>query len=902
MAKLPCERIYGKTVVLLLAAGTACGSVTQYVNPIIGTGGSGGLGGWGNAQLNPGAQLPFSCMRLGPDSTIAFPYTNQAFQNNFRPHPGQVRIASDEDVSSISVSEVQRLPLRDANGTQLWVKFDHYAGYNYIDNGIRAFSHTHLQGGGMDDLGNFGVMVARSFSAADAQQASQTAPYWSHFQHATEIAQPGYYSAILEDAATTAEVTISGSHSGAHRYTCNPAMSQNGSSLLPCIAIIDICHVTHTDGCPFGNVSVTQLDNFTLAVVGSTLDAGDFANSGPLGGVYVYIYGLLTAAINGTQQKITPSQVQLWADTGLLPVGTMQANSTQQNIGATVTFPSASTLHPTIISFRVGISFVSQNRAQTNLLNQQTYANGSFMAFDDIAAAADATWEALLSRVVVTPAAFSAEETLPQPEDVFGRPRVQQSFEGLHPTVRAKVVEWLESEDGEAFRARQAAVFNTKTDIESTLQGMMEVVAAGRAAAATQRQALGATTDLVVFYTSLYHLYCAPTTYSESDGTYLGFDGLVHQVWNATSMPTSHNLPRKPDTVTAAAASPVRGRFLSDLSCWDIFRTQTPWLAVAAPDVLADMTKSLAAMTNQGGHLPRWPFANVFSDVMQGMHAVEIMVDGIIKGITSDGFGLDLPQLYNITKVAINKQDASTRYAVLGYVPQEDFARGASNTLEYALDDYTAATFAALMGDSESEALWRNRSTFYQNVWNPDIQVMCPRWANGTFLIPFDLSLPHPFNPWYTEGDSVQWEWFVQHDVAALVALFPNTTAYIDALNTVMYNEIYWPIGTVLPNPWYWAGNEPDILVPWQFPFAGAQYANYTQYWTRWLLTTFYTTNFDGIPGNDDYGMWFMATKFFPVFSRVFASFSLLPLSLIRRVVQARCLHGRYGRTLASTP
>ena len=62
-----------------------------------------------------------------------------------------------------------------------------------------------------------------------------------------------------------------------------------------------------------------------------------------------------------------------------------------------------------------------------------------------------------------------------------------------------------------------------------------------------------------------------------------------------------------------------------------------------------------------------------------------------------------------------------------------------------------------------------------------------------------------------------------------------------------------WKYGTFLANGWYWAGNEPDLLAPWLFPFAGAQYL--TAYWTRYLVNNVYTANGkSGLPGNDDYG------------------------------------------------
>lgn len=40
--------------------------------------------------------------------------------------------------------------------------------------------------------------------------------------------------------------------------------------------------------------------------------------------------------------------------------------------------------------------------------------------------------------------------------------------------------------------------------------------------------------------------------------------------------------------------------------------------------------------------------------------------------------------------------------------------------------------------------------------------------------------------------------------------------------------------GTALPNPYYWAGNEPDILAPWLFSLAGRP--DLTAKWTRWVL------------------------------------------------------------------
>ena len=80
------------------------------------------------------------------------------------------------------------------------------------------------------------------------------------------------------------------------------------------------------------------------------------------------------------------------------------------------------------------------------------------------------------------------------------------------------------------------------------------------------------------------------------------------------------------------------------------------------------------------------------------------------------------------------------------------------------------------------------------------------------------------------------------------------------------------------------AGNEPDILAPWQFGFAGTP--NNTQYWTRWLLQHEYSSAPDGLPGNDDYGTmsaW-----------QVWAYIGLYPVAgAVRRTAWPRQVHSR---------
>lgn len=91
--------------------------------------------------------------------------------------------------------------------------------------------------------------------------------------------------------------------------------------------------------------------------------------------------------------------------------------------------------------------------------------------------------------------------------------------------------------------------------------------------------------ELTKFYTAAYHAFMAPTTFNDVNGQYLGFDGQVHTV-------------------------PQGRSWYSDMSIWDVHRTQFPLLALVLPDVMSDIINSLVLMYQQGGDLPRWPMAN----------------------------------------------------------------------------------------------------------------------------------------------------------------------------------------------------------------------------------------------------------------------------------------------------
>lgn len=137
------------------------------VDPMIGTGGEG--------HTFPGAVAPFGMVQLSPDTDTT---------------------------------------------CEIRACYGHAAGYRYSDPTIQGFSHTHFSGAGHSDLGDFLVMPV-SGDTVPLEPGDATKPgtgYRSRFDHATEVAQPGYYAVTLSDPGVRAEMTA-GTRVGVHRYT-----------------------------------------------------------------------------------------------------------------------------------------------------------------------------------------------------------------------------------------------------------------------------------------------------------------------------------------------------------------------------------------------------------------------------------------------------------------------------------------------------------------------------------------------------------------------------------------------------------------------------------------------------------------------------------------------------------
>jgi predicted alpha-1,2-mannosidase len=339
------------------------------------------------------------------------------------------------------------------------------------------------------------------------------------------------------------------------------------------------------------------------------------------------------------------------------------------------------------------------------------------------------------------------------------------------------------------------------------------------------------------FYTALYHALLHPNLFSDADGRYLGFDGKVHQV------------------------APGHAQY-ANYSGWDIYRSEIPLITLLDPGQAADMATSLLNDETQGGWLPKWPVANGYTGVMNGDAADPILAE--IEAFGGTGFNLK-----QAVAAAVHGADAGPSstpgqgwyterphgrdYIKDGYVPNvsadsiSPLPNGASETLEYALDDFAISRLAAAAGDKPITSKFLDRSQNWANVFDTATGYILPRGADSAFPSSANAGYAGFGQSGFQEGNAAQYTWMVPQNLPGLFRGIGGDQAAINQLNT-LFSQL-----NVGPNePFYWAGNEPGLGTPWVYDSAGEPYQ--TQAVVRKIITTLYSPTPGGEPGNDDLG------------------------------------------------
>ncbi len=339
----------------------------------------------------------------------------------------------------------------------------------------------------------------------------------------------------------------------------------------------------------------------------------------------------------------------------------------------------------------------------------------------------------------------------------------------------------------------------------------------------------------VQFYTGLYHALLHPNVFSDDNGDYVGFDDKVHHLGHGQDLQ------------------------YANFSGWDIYRSEIPLLALLVPQRVEDMMTSLLNDQAQGGWLPKWGYDNDYTGVMNGDAADPVIAEAYafgarhfdtakaLKAMIKGATVTDQPWMWSGGYVERPHLDA---YERLGYVPGNT-----SETLEYAVADFAIARYAKFLGDTATYRKFLERSGDWANVFDKKARFRGfagysePRSPDGRFPSGSAFQIRHDSygQRGFEEGNTIQYTWMVPQDLRGLIAAMGG-----DATATKRLDRLFRKLNVGPNEPYYWAGNEPSLDMPWIYDYTGVPWK--TQAVVHRLLASVYSDSPGGEPGNDDLG------------------------------------------------
>lgn len=397
------------------------------------------------------------------------------------------------------------------------------------------------------------------------------------------------------------------------------------------------------------------------------------------------------------------------------------------------------------------------------------------------------------------------------------------TFDGLQPG------ESVELSIGVSF----TSIENARANLNAEQPSKADFASLSKAATSRWNEDLGkiavdgGTDDqLKVFYTALYHSLIHPSVISDVNGDY----------------------PMMENPGTGNSKSPRYTVF----SLWDTYRNLHQLLTLVYPDRQTDMLRTMTAMYDEWGWLPKWELFGRETFTMEGDPATCVIVDSWRKGLKK----FDIDKAYKaMVKSATTPGESNAMrpdidpYAARGYIPVGHYAgdlsgdNSVSHALEYYVADAALAWLARERGDIELADSLSRRSLGYRHYYSPEYGTLRPINADGTFVSPFNPRGGENFSNavGFHEGSAWNYSFAVPHDVEGLIALNGGPAAFTAKLQKVFDEGLYDP------------ANEPDIAYPYLFSrIPGEEWR--TQREVARLLREHYTTRPDGIPGNDDCG------------------------------------------------
>ena len=325
------------------------------------------------------------------------------------------------------------------------------------------------------------------------------------------------------------------------------------------------------------------------------------------------------------------------------------------------------------------------------------------------------------------------------------------------------------------------------------------------------------------------------------------------------------------------------GPLYTDNGFWDTFRAVFPFYTLLYPEKLGEIIQGI--MVNpylESGWLPEWSSPG-HRDCMIGSNSASIIAEAYIKGITDFDIDSAYQGILNSSRnegplSSVGRKGAAL-YNDLGYIPYDSSVNeNVARTLEYSYNDFSIWKLAEVLNRPEDEIeMFKERSSYYKNVFDASTNFMRGRLKNGQFQAPFK---PDAWGGAFTEGSAWHYTWSVLHDPKGLIDLMGGKKSFSEKLDEVFtaaptsdYSyygfKIHEIVEMELVNMGQYAhGNQPIQHAIYFYNYTQQPWK--TQEKVRYVLNNLYGDGPDGYCGDEDNGQtsaWFLfsAMGFYPV-------------------------------------
>ena len=347
-----------------------------------------------------------------------------------------------------------------------------------------------------------------------------------------------------------------------------------------------------------------------------------------------------------------------------------------------------------------------------------------------------------------------------------------------------------------------------------------------------------------IFYTAMYHMYVAPSLFSDVDRKYRGADNEVYDDPGFDSYTT--------------------------FSLWDTYRAKLPLMTITHPELMDDITNTMIDIYKKQSFLPIWHLWGCETGCMVGSPGIIAVADAVAKGIEGINNEEAWEAIYNS---AMHDIRGGRHRKVYGFMPNDLQAESIAHDMEFAIADAAAAIVAEKLGKSEEADYLATRSHSWTNYYDTESGFIRGKSSKGEWRADFNPYNASRIANEYCEGNAWQYLWLVPHDLELLEHYMGGREITLERLDELFTTDTKMEGEDVTPDisgliGQYVHGNEPSHHIIYFYTMLGQPWKGADRLYE--VMATMYSNQPDGLSGNEDVGQmsaWYVMTTlgFYPV-------------------------------------